>query len=267
MTTIIPVNGTPGLVNVEGEFIAVKPLCEALGIQAHGQYEKLKGKSWATTQIICAVGADGKTREMFSIHKDNVAMWLANIDENRVKEEVRPTLIAYQKETAQALNEYFTKGVAVRKPKSQLEQLAEAVLLSQQIIEEKDQQIERMKPAVAKHDAFLDSDRQLLISSVAKAYKAKGVHIGRSFSEVLQNLGLIYLASQPESKRKKWRANTEAVRQGLLVEVDRSTNGYTRIDIRVTPKGFFDIYDRLCKMQGVKPYPKAELAEELIQED
>ena len=155
----------------------------------------------------------------------------------------------------------------VKKPKSQLEQLAEAVLLSQQIIEEKDRQIEQMKPAVAKHDAFLDSDRQLLISSVAKAYKAKGVHIGRSFSEVLKNLGLIYLASQPESKRKKWRANTEAVRQGLLVEVDRSTNGYTRIDIRVTPKGLFDIYDRLCKMQGVKPYPKAELAEELIQED
>lgn len=147
------------------------------------------------------------------------------------------------------------------------ELMALALIEASKTLEAKDKEIEQMKPAVAKHDAFLDSDRQLLISSVAKAYKAKGVHIGRSFSEVLKNLGLIYLASQPESKRKKWRANTEAVRQGLLVEVDRSTNGYTRIDIRVTPKGFFDIYDRLCKMQGVKPYPKAELAEELIQED
>lgn len=62
MANLIPVTGTPGLVNVQGEFIAVKPLCEALGIQAHGQYEKLKGKSWATTQIICAVGADGDHR-------------------------------------------------------------------------------------------------------------------------------------------------------------------------------------------------------------
>lgn len=113
MANIIPVNGTPGLVNVEGEYIAIKPLCDALGIDHSAQIAKLKGKSWATMGNFPMVGADGKRREMASLHKDNVAMWLANINEKQVKEEIRPTLIAYQKEAMKALNDYFTTGVAV----------------------------------------------------------------------------------------------------------------------------------------------------------
>lgn len=113
MSQIIPVAGTPGLEHMENGFIAVKPACENLGLDAWGQIAKLKNKSWATTEIISAVGADGKQREMFCINKEAVPMWLANIDENRVKPETRPMLIAYQKEAAKALNDYFTRGAAV----------------------------------------------------------------------------------------------------------------------------------------------------------
>lgn len=231
MTTIIPVHGTPGLVNVEGEFIAVKPLCEALGIQAHGQYEKLKGKSWATTQIICAVGADGKTREMFSIHKDNVAMWLANIDENRVKEEVRPTLIAYQKETAQALNEYFTKGVAVRKPKSQLEQLAEAVLLSQQIIEKKDQQIKELEPKASVHDKVLDKGSSLGFRQIAATLRDDFPDLTEPrLKEIMRDEGLI--------QKKSVDSTAKARTSGFALDVAVGTHGgKTRTQTRWTSAG------------------------------
>ncbi|MGC4088320.1 MAG: phage antirepressor N-terminal domain-containing protein [Polyangiaceae bacterium] len=63
----------------EGEQIAVvvKRACESLGIQAHGQQEKLQTKPWATTQLICVVAPDGKEREMFCLDLDSLPMWLA----------------------------------------------------------------------------------------------------------------------------------------------------------------------------------------------
>lgn len=63
MTNIIPVAGTPGLHVIEGEYIALKPLAEALGLQAHGQAAKLKEKSWAGTQSIC-VPTNGGMQKM-----------------------------------------------------------------------------------------------------------------------------------------------------------------------------------------------------------
>lgn len=111
---LIKIENTPGLEVVEGEYIALKPMCEALGIDHSTQFAKLKAKSWATMGKIPTVGADGKTREMTALHKDAVPMWLATLSENKVKPEARPVLIAYQREAAKALNDYFTTGAATR---------------------------------------------------------------------------------------------------------------------------------------------------------
>lgn len=67
MSQIIPIAGTPGLEITEGEFIALKPMCEALGISFASQRVKLTEKSWATMSKIDTVGADGKTREMTAL--------------------------------------------------------------------------------------------------------------------------------------------------------------------------------------------------------
>lgn len=111
---LIKIENTPGLQVVEEEFIALKPMCDALGVDSWGQFAKLREKSWATTEKISVVAADGKTREMTALHKDAVPMWLATLSENKVKPEARPVLIAYQKEAAKALNDYFTTGSATR---------------------------------------------------------------------------------------------------------------------------------------------------------
>ncbi|WP_237185528.1 phage antirepressor N-terminal domain-containing protein [Rothia nasimurium] len=111
---LIKIENTPGLQVVEEEFIALKPMCDALGISFASQTVKLREKSWATVSKIETVGADGKTREMTALHKDAVPMWLAALSENKVKPEARPVLIAYQKEAAKALNDYFTTGSATR---------------------------------------------------------------------------------------------------------------------------------------------------------
>lgn len=114
MTNLIPVAGTPGLVNVEGEYIALKPLCEAIGIEFSSQRKKLQDSEWAVMAVTATTGSDGKTYQMVTVHKDSIPMWLATIPVSRLKnEDAKKILIAYQKEAAKALRDYFTTGIAV----------------------------------------------------------------------------------------------------------------------------------------------------------
>ena len=88
-------------------WVAVKPICQGIGIDNATQQEKLKSKTWATTGLIPTVAQDGKIREVFAIDLESLPMWLANIDEGRVKEEIRPKLIRYQVECKKTLAEKF----------------------------------------------------------------------------------------------------------------------------------------------------------------
>lgn len=88
-------------------WVPVKRICQSLGIQAHGQAERLKSKPWANTQMICAVAEDGKKRMVFCLDLDSLPMWLATIDTQRVRPAVREKLVTYQKECAQVLRDHF----------------------------------------------------------------------------------------------------------------------------------------------------------------
>lgn len=93
--------------------VALKPLCDALGIDFSRQLKKLKSKSWPTMALTPTVAEDGRTREMTLIDRRTMTMWLATLDENRVDELARPKVVAFQSEAADALDAYFSTGVAV----------------------------------------------------------------------------------------------------------------------------------------------------------
>ena len=93
--------------------VAFKPMVENLGLSYSSQLQKLKGKSWATVSMINTVGADGKNREMTCIDLRTLTMWLATIDENRVSEEARPLVVAYQSEIADVIESYWANGGAI----------------------------------------------------------------------------------------------------------------------------------------------------------
>jgi len=59
---------------------------------------------------------------MVMIDRRTIPMWLAGIDENRVKEEIRPILVALQAEAADALDAYFHEGGAIN-PDATVDQL------------------------------------------------------------------------------------------------------------------------------------------------
>ncbi len=109
--------------------VVVKPAVEELGLSYPAQYRKLKTRSWATVAQAATVAEDGKVREMDVVPVRTFLMLLATINEHRIAEEHRKTLVAFQGETADAIEAYWTRGGAIndRATDAQLDDLAEQI--------------------------------------------------------------------------------------------------------------------------------------------
>ncbi len=65
-----------------------------MGLAFSAQLQKLKKKSWAVVSEIDTTGADGKTYSMVMIDRRTLLMWLANIDERKVKATGREKVVS-----------------------------------------------------------------------------------------------------------------------------------------------------------------------------
>lgn len=92
--------------------VAVRPICDALGIAYQTQIERLKSDPLigSTVTLGVMVGADKKEREMVTIPLHFVFGWLFRIDSRNVKPESREAVERYQLECYMALYRYFTKN-------------------------------------------------------------------------------------------------------------------------------------------------------------
>jgi len=109
--TVAKINNTEIVVVENGEkMIAVKPICEALGVAFEPQFTKLKTDPILSSVVMLSVttGADGKQYEMVTIPFMYVFGWLFRIDSRNVKEEARETVLKYQIECYNALYNHFT---------------------------------------------------------------------------------------------------------------------------------------------------------------
>lgn len=122
----IPFHGTEVLtVEVDGRpHVVLRPAIEALGLAYQPQHRKLAGKSWArVTTRVMQIPGDDQRREHVVVDVRTFLMLLATIDEHRVKPEVRPLLVAFQAEVADAIEAYWTRGGAIN-PRATDDQLA-----------------------------------------------------------------------------------------------------------------------------------------------
>lgn len=122
----VEIDGTPQVV--------FKPVVESIGLAYSSQTQKLKKKSWAVMSLINTTGADGKNYQMTVIDLRTLTMWLATIDENRVSDEARPLVVAYQSEIADVIEAYWTKGGAIN-PRADEHQLNAIMRQSQMQME------------------------------------------------------------------------------------------------------------------------------------
>lgn len=112
--TQISFHDTTIYTTADGAYVALRPVCEALGLNFSGQQQRLQRQSWAVVCMTHTTGADGKTYEMMLIDRRTFTMWLATIDTGRLKNErTRELVCIYQCEAADALDKYFNEGVAI----------------------------------------------------------------------------------------------------------------------------------------------------------
>jgi hypothetical protein len=89
-------------------WVVVKPACDKLTIMSEPQRKRLVRQPWAVTSIMEATGSDGKRYKMFCLRRDCVAMWLASIDVETIKDEqAKQWLIELQQEATSVLDNWW----------------------------------------------------------------------------------------------------------------------------------------------------------------
>lgn len=80
------------------QLIALKPLCEALGVRYPQQRQRLQANPQFSVALLKGGNsADGKRYNMLCIPAREVGMWICSINANRVRPEVRDGVIVFQK--------------------------------------------------------------------------------------------------------------------------------------------------------------------------
>lgn len=255
-------------------FVALRPICNSMGIDFSGQLQKMKRQPWATVGELHTVGADGKTRDMTSVNRKTLTMWLATIDASRLKDEqARRNVIVYQKEAAEALDQYFNEGGAIRVSGTDSDEdiMARAVLVAQKTIERKNQQlqakdaqIKMLEPKAKALDDFTNIPDALLVRDAAKLLSNdSNIQIGEhELRQWLVDNGWIY--RQPN---QSWCAALSRVRQGHMVMVSSRSHGIHKDGTpfaypptpKLTRKGLALIHQRLAE-QSFERVLDAEVA-------
>ena len=110
-TNVAIVNGISLQVVADGreQLVAVKPVCEILGVDAKSQREKIEEHPlFSSVRVLSpSTGADGKTYEMVCLPLRYFPSWLFSINPNNVKEDIRENLLEYQKKCNDILYDYF----------------------------------------------------------------------------------------------------------------------------------------------------------------
>ena len=109
--TIVRVNNVDIIATSDEQMIAIRLICEALGIDANGQKQRIERDEilGSVACVIHATGRDGKQYEMYCIPYKYVFGWLFSIDTSRVNEEARPAVLRYKEECYEALYRHFAE--------------------------------------------------------------------------------------------------------------------------------------------------------------
>lgn len=113
------VNNVDILSTSDEQFVTIRPICEALGIDPEGQRQRIERDEilGPTACMIKATGKDGKSYEMYAIPYCYVFGWLFSIDISKVNENVKASVLEYKLACYKALFIHFTESQTFLKQK------------------------------------------------------------------------------------------------------------------------------------------------------
>lgn len=91
----------------EGVMVAVRPICERLGIDWSRQLRRLKESETHWRGGHMSTPSAGGAQETYCIPLTRLAAWLFSINANKVRADLREGLIRYQSEAADVLDRHF----------------------------------------------------------------------------------------------------------------------------------------------------------------
>jgi hypothetical protein len=108
---------------VELGLVPIKPICEAMGVDAKAQREKLNSNPlYSSVGVLStSTGSDGKQYEMYCLLFEYCLAWMLGINSSNVKEEIREKLVGYQKTCVEVLKRHFIGNIRKQAEINQLE--------------------------------------------------------------------------------------------------------------------------------------------------
>lgn len=106
---ITRVNNVDIVATSDEQLVPIRPICDALGIDAKVQRQKIQeDEDLSSTGVLStSVGADGKEREMLCLPIRYIFGWLFTINPKNVKPEAQDAVRAYRRSCYDALFEHF----------------------------------------------------------------------------------------------------------------------------------------------------------------
>lgn len=113
-------------------YTPLRQIVQGMGLDWASQFTKIKQKfATCVVEITMQILGDDQVRSHTCIPVRKLPAWLYSVNPNKVKPELRDTVIKYQEECDDVLWDYWTKGIAVnpRSTKEEREPLTNAVNL------------------------------------------------------------------------------------------------------------------------------------------
>lgn len=216
------------------QFVAMKPIVEALGLHWSNQLQAIKDDSNLNSTMLLSstVGADGKSREMVCLPLDKINGWLFTISPNQYSDERREKIKMYREECFNALYNYFHNVPAI--PKDTLDQLEMAVKIARaernraeslQLINEE------MQPKVKLLQDNLQSQELVTINKIAIDLNISAICLNRFLKEnkICYKQGKTWLAFE------YWR-DLGLFKLDKLIQIVNN-EPHTREHLKATQKG------------------------------
>ncbi|HEJ9030337.1 TPA: phage antirepressor N-terminal domain-containing protein [Serratia marcescens] len=119
-TTSVQFHGQPIITAMVAgvAYVAMRPIVENIGIDWASQFVKLKNQGEKFGCCDITTPSKGGIQKMLCIPLRKLNGWLFSINPAKVRADIRDKLISYQEECFTVLHDYWTKGSAVRKPET-----------------------------------------------------------------------------------------------------------------------------------------------------
>lgn len=113
----------PTIFHNEKHYVGMKAICENIGLDWHAQRQRIKRHEVlnSVAVMITSTGKDSKIYKMLCLPLEMLNGWLFGVEANRVKAEIRDTLIQYQRECFGVLFKHFHNPTQQAEPQAKLE--------------------------------------------------------------------------------------------------------------------------------------------------